>query len=426
MQNGALDSRPSKIQWTLRDLFVGTVFASAFCAAFAFFGSGPAFLGFLFFSSLLTISFGLRVFYKGVCVAICLFFAIFVFGSEPLILNCVLHVAFLSWHRNGKPFPPLKIALTASLSFSLISITYVLQTKMDDYAQLREARRELPVQQLGPRLRYENKLSNRNSANGSPVHYRLSDHWKDFELTLLTDLGAWPQARNLYLRQVHDKHVENFLKSAGFGVGRMEVFHTPKSGVLPELENIPFRYADNQRPKSFDEGTYWITPQWKPNDQPIDFHFAGLVDFFNTTTFGLKVSSKKTIGFEPHAFHFSAEPVMYQADRYLLKRLQLISVRRFDEPRVYVLNHLPRMDQLLAEDVALRTPNTFELQSLTNIEKLNEDVVTDIIDDRLLMVGSIRAVQSCLDCHAANHGELLGAFTYQFEPINRQPQESQR
>ena len=37
-----------------------------------------------------------------------------------------------------------------------------------------------------------------------------------------------------------------------------------------------------------------------------------------------------------------------------LNSLQLISLLRFEAPRAYVLDHLPRMDQLVAEDVPTR------------------------------------------------------------------------
>jgi hypothetical protein len=254
----------------------------------------------------------------------------------------------------------------------------------------------------------------------------MTARWEDFELTLLTDLGTWSHARNHYLRQVHDRRIESFIKSQGLGVGRMILYGEtarPHDGVLPDLENVPFQFTGENRPQLFDEDNYWIAPQWRADDAPIDFHFAGLVDFLNTTTYGLMLNPRVTIGFEPHAFHFIAEPVQYKTNTFRLSSLQLVSIRRFDKPHVYVLDHLPRMDQLSGDNVPTRELTDFELQSLSKIWDNNEDVVIESGENRLLMLGSIRAVQSCLDCHAAKRGELLGAFSYRFDPIQTINQE---
>ncbi len=50
-----------------------------------------------------------------------------------------------------------------------------------------------------------------------------------------------------------------------------------------------------------------------------------------------------------------------------LTRLELVSLLKFDEPRVYVLDCLPRMDQLPSDDVLTRALNEFEQSSLESL-----------------------------------------------------------
>lgn len=377
----------------------------------------------MFFSLMLTVSFGLPAIRQTVAVILCGGFGLLILGSIPLILNCILHLAFVGWQKfQPRPASP-KLAVRVSLACCVVTIGFVLATGMRPYRELLEVRKQLPLQNQADRLAYERQSSTSNmplEATRPPS--RLSDSWMDFELTLITDMGIWPQARHRYLRQVHDRNVESFIKSQGFGVSRMMLmFPNPRDGILPKLTDIPFQ-PTNRRTDAFDRGKYWIPPQWQTGDPPSKFHFAGLLDFLNTTSFGLKIEPQVTIGFEPHAFHFSAQPVSYQTAMFDLADLKLISLRRFAEPRAYVLDHLPRMDQLLGDDAPTRALNEFENRSLNSISQNNEDVVIEYMQPTLLMLGSIRAVQSCLDCHSAARGELLGVFSYRFEPTQEATQ----
>jgi hypothetical protein len=88
-----------------------------------------------------------------------------------------------------------------------------------------------------------------------------------------------------------------------------------------------------------------------------------------------------------------------------------VSLLKFDEPRVYVLDHLPRMDQLSAENVPTRALDEFETKALAKLWS-DEDVVVENNGDDYRMLGSLRAAKQCLECHTAERGELLGAFSY--------------
>jgi hypothetical protein len=84
---------------------------------------------------------------------------------------------------------------------------------------------------------------------------------------------------------------------------------------------------------------------------------------------------------------------------------------KFDEPRVYVLDHLPRMDQLSSDDVLTRALDEFEKESLEKL-RTEEDLVVREEDGVHRMLGSLRAAKQCLECHSVDRGELLGAFSY--------------
>jgi hypothetical protein len=82
----------------------------------------------------------------------------------------------------------------------------------------------------------------------------------------------------------------------------------------------------------------------------------------------------------------------------------------FAEAPVYVSKHLPQMNEL--RDAPTRPLVEFEATALTQLQA-GEDLVTRATPNRIEMLGSLRAMQQCLDCHQVQRGELLGAFSYE-------------
>ena len=78
---------------------------------------------------------------------------------------------------------------------------------------------------------------------------------------------------------------------------------------------------------------------------------------------------------------------------------------------MYVLDHLPRMDQLSSDNAPTRPLDAFEIAALEQL-RTKEDVVVEHKGDQYRMLGSLRAAKQCLDCHSVQRGELLGAFSY--------------
>jgi hypothetical protein len=130
--------------------------------------------------------------------------------------------------------------------------------------------------------------------------------------------------------------------------------------------------------------------------------------------FGIAIEPPLTVtGFVDHGFHYPPSNGMGDAAPWTILRLELVSLLKFDGPRVYVLDHLPRMDQLSSDNAPTRPLDAFESEALAKLWH-DEDVVVknDGNGNDFRMLGSLRAAKQCLDCHSVQRGELLGAFSY--------------
>lgn len=78
-----------------------------------------------------------------------------------------------------------------------------------------------------------------------------------------------------------------------------------------------------------------------------------------------------------------------------------------------------------------RQPDPFETYALAKLNK-GEALVRWEREGFMRALGAIRAVSSCLKCHEGKEGDLLGAFTYEFEkskavePDEKQPRQEER
>jgi hypothetical protein len=71
------------------------------------------------------------------------------------------------------------------------------------------------------------------------------------------------------------------------------------------------------------------------------------------------------------------------------------------------------MDEL--RNAPTRPLTSFEADAIGQLVK-GEDLVTDLSEEGdVTMVGSIRAITNCRDCHRVPVGGLLGAFSYKLQ-----------
>jgi hypothetical protein len=147
----------------------------------------------------------------------------------------------------------------------------------------------------------------------------------------------------------------------------------------------------------------------------LDLHNQGTRQFLSPSRFGYVPSRKESAGFQSHAVTQMIDTgVKNQDDEWQIVRLDLVSLLKFEESRVYVLDHLPDMKNL--DGVETRPLDEFETAALPQLVS-QKDVVIDEMADEIRMLGSLRAAKQCLDCHDVDRGELLGAFTYHLRRV---------
>ncbi len=133
---------------------------------------------------------------------------------------------------------------------------------------------------------------------------------------------------------------------------------------------------------------------------------------------GYVIDRNSVAGFLPHrvaSFDNGCDCSVGTERYWQIVRLELVGLLRSDEPRVYTAKSLPPMDQIAA--TPHRPLNDFETVALPKLIA-QEDVVVDQTSERIQMLGSLRAAKTCMECHEAQHGKLLGAFSYELTPVS--------
>jgi hypothetical protein len=140
-----------------------------------------------------------------------------------------------------------------------------------------------------------------------------------------------------------------------------------------------------------------------------------MTNSFNPDMLGFSPSRRTTAGFEPHGpvdLEERLKGIRPYADHHLqLVRLELIGLLKHDEPRVYIAETIPLMNEL--ETLPHRSLNAFEAQSLPQLATERDTVIKET-SVGAVMLGAVRAGNDCLQCHNGPRGRLLGAFSYEF------------
>jgi hypothetical protein len=399
------------MQFSLRDLLILFVFAAIFCWCAAQVGveSGvfwfvvvfSAIISTLFLRAAHRQAYGLSLLAVGAGIGLQFFLLVGAFFSLALVLNLVL-LGVLAIYCMSRPPQSFRTTVLGVASCAAISFVAGVIVVKGSVQRLYDLRAEFPIESFEHRLHYEqahNKSANVSATLATAVNERLK-----------TDAYLYEERsyRSSVFQKLHSRSYESFIRAEGFGIGRIS---SPRREHMesPPLRDIAFR---ERLPKDF-EGNSWRSDLLHDQSPPLaKLHNISRFDFADPELMGHTIEPRSKIaGFVTHANKFSPPALLESDEKICLHRLELVSLLKYPEPRVYVLDHLPRMDQLSATDAPTRTLNEFEAASLTKL-RTAEDLVIDQSQTPVRMLGSLRASNRCLDCHNVQRGELLGAFSY--------------
>lgn len=308
-----------------------------------------------------------------------------------------------------------------------------------DPEKLQALRAAYPFRSLAGRLAYEAPY--RNGAP-PPLGKKSSELLEDSDRVIGWAGGLTHRGASLGL--LHAQNVDAFTKSPGFGLSRMGL---PGPIYLEQSTPEPIPFAEvaplsteevSLRPTSslasFPEARNpaknpWLLPVREDID---DLNAEARSVFASPNGFGYIKSIDQVAGFETHRFdHMPTMPVdearakpstmrhrytHHETDEcWKPARLELVSLLKHATPRVYLSDHLPRMEEL--SSARTRALNDFETRALEALRG-GEELLTSATPNRIEMLGALRASKQCMQCHQVPHGTLLGAFTYD---LRREP-----
>jgi hypothetical protein len=279
-----------------------------------------------------------------------------------------------------------------------------------------EWREKFPFVSLGNRLDYETSHTQVAQALLNPEDMKRVE--EQFQLGGL---------RIEALRLLHSEEADQFIQQGGFGFERMPLSST----YYRQLQIAPTLTPENV---SYTESSLENDPEAKlpikgsgvegPSrllslETLLKLHWWGQEGFLARDSFGYVKSREQVSGFEAH--HFQYDPSIYALnqnskeeekkakERWVMRRLELVSLLKFEKPVVYLSAHLPRMQDIKNQPV--RELSVFEEKALKQLQA-GEDLVTEATTNRIHMMGSLRAGKQCLECHHGQYGQLLGSFSY--------------
>ena len=206
--------------------------------------------------------------------------------------------------------------------------------------------------------------------------------------------------REFNLQRLHERSVDEFVDSPGFGVGRLRTFDNPEG-----------YYKRGYREPIPEPG---LGPDFSPPDvwNPVtiphadEFHTDSVVDFTHPGGFGWVKDRQNVAGFQQHGF---SKVPGGPAAKWKVGTIDLVGFLLHETPRAYISANLPRMEEL--RDAPTRDLDPFEAEGLKELQG-GEDLFVRGSERQVRMLGAIRATRQCLQCHGGDRGDLLGAFSY--------------
>lgn len=230
-------------------------------------------------------------------------------------------------------------------------------------------------------------------------------------------LGWW-MSRARSIESLHRSAVYHFLETPEFGVIRMAY---PSLRMLEDGDGQPIVLPDEG------ELVYGGT---SPGPQDLSTVQAQLrrehLTFRNMFTdkerFGSVKDLDQVAGFLPHAITdkvvsrsgHDVGSLFEPRDSLQLVRLQLVGLLYHAEPVVYELDTLPEL--LNAATAPTRALDDFESRALNKLIA-GESIYSERVNGNVQMLGGLLNAESCQACHHGPANQLLGAFSYELQPV---------
>jgi hypothetical protein len=320
--------------------------------------------------------------------------------SPVVILNAVLLLIGVAVAQ-FKKLRPAQFAMV-SIAITVLAYAIVGAIAFNKLSQLRQqfpyvsVEERLPLNYVRPTGRLPDLIVSRLD------HLELELDQNSRRVWMLFD-------RSRRLEQLHEQTVQSFAEHPGFGVTRM-----PGLSVFWLQRGLRRERPPRQpgKPLAFDWSTGDLegsTPPLPADDfrQSWNTHTTGLLDFVNPGGFGYLKDRRHLAGFQEHRFSKTPEAEA----PWRLQTLELVGLVVHEQPVVYVSDSLPSMEEV--RKAKQRTPDAFELAGLQALGRGEDLYVRDGVAGRR-MLGGIRSMKQCLNCHGGERGALLGAFSYTF------------
>lgn len=284
---------------------------------------------------------------------------------------------------------------------------------------INELRAEFPVMTLDSRLSYESRWHSTTATADSEAIATVTSPQLSDELKRRSDGQQLsgrpgPSVRERTLQYLHQDTFRQFLLAYETGLYRIPWVH-PGSVRLPRRQLITLtceRNLEDPMPAGQPEPS---AAEQLGFEKLHELHWKGTGDFLDSERFGYVESRSHVVGFEPHAF---AKVPDFQSEVWRVTRLELVSLLKHAEPRVYESEFLPNMAELSSDSFPTRELDDFEATALPQLRADRDVVIEDLVTSKeIRMLGALRADRDCLQCHSVRRGELLGAFSYRLRPL---------
>ena len=309
----------------------------------------------------------------------------------------------------------------------LISYGSILCWQVLEWREFARLRQMYPMESMATRLEYEHKAgaAAKTAPHAAPnLSFATARQLDDL------DQRSDYNRRSMRLRKLHEQTTLDFSVAQGFGPVRMievkpraeNLFEADVGPILLDapVKNFSLGTADDAGSAADENERSAANPLAK--DLLESLHWHGRDDFLNADRVGYVRDRGHVAGFQSHRFTMMpATSDRSWQTAWRIARLELIGLLKYDKPKAYVSEFLPRLDEL--GDAATRDLNEFESAALVRL-RTQEDIVIDETPSRIRMLGSLRAGNTCIECHDVRRGELLGALSYEFVLLKTKPSPS--